>query len=317
MRTRLLVAVLTLLFSATVATGQDALFGIREIPAGIPDIAMASYDQMGPVIYFNPAMVQKLKVTNPNMLKFILAHEYAHHRFGHIQHQMYAGGNFFLRMKIAQQGEIEADQYATDYWVQRDTNVIKGAISFMLSPGTANWGDWTHLPTPVRAQLINQRASQAIAKQSDPSSEGGRSEVQSLSTKPFSYFVAKSRHGVTQLKEGPDVTGLGIWDSSIKFPGASSTNVQRESGEYSIEAYFKRDSVTDAKRIFSDLLERAKADLGDTWKYNVSKSAMPGGNRAYWKASITNTDENVDIAITFMEMKSGPYKKVIVSFIPH
>ncbi len=320
MRLRFGLAIAALLFHATLVFGQDnLLFGIPQIPVpGLPDIAIASYSPGGPVIYFNPGLAQQLSMANPGMLKFILAHEYGHHKLGHIKKQMYAGGNYFLRMQIAQQGEIEADMYATEYWVEHDPSVINGAIAFMSSPYTANWGDQTHLPTPKRAQLIIQRANQLFAKlngQGEADSAEIQYDSESQPTKPFSYFVAKSRNGVKQFIAGPDVTGLGIWDSSILFPGASSTEVQRESGEYSLEAYFKRNSVMEAKRTFDELLALARADLGEAWKYDVSRGTM-SGSRIYWKANITNLLHNVNVEIRFMEMRSGKHK-VTVSFIPH
>ena len=124
--------------------------GVREVPRMIPDLAMATFDAYGPVIYWNPSVAQQVP---QGFLKFTRAHEYAHIQLGHIQREMMEQ-NPLARLAIARTGEIEADKFATDYWMDRDPSVVEAAIQLFMNPGSANRGDHTHLPTTERARLI-------------------------------------------------------------------------------------------------------------------------------------------------------------------
>lgn len=147
------------LLLAHAALGQQyPLSGIREFPAPISDIAMASYDQYGPVIYYNPQIVQH---AGPAPSAFIRAHEYGHHRLGHLQRSMFVQ-NPYEHVMLARQAEIEADRFATEYWLRENPEVIRITLQFLRSPHTGNIGDGTHLPTPVRAQLIEQWMNESI-----------------------------------------------------------------------------------------------------------------------------------------------------------
>lgn len=56
---------------------------IREIPVfNLPDIAIASMDENGPVIYINPILADTV---GPWVTEFFRAHEFFHHRLGHLQ----------------------------------------------------------------------------------------------------------------------------------------------------------------------------------------------------------------------------------------
>jgi hypothetical protein len=134
----------------------DELFGIAEIPVPtLPDVAIASFAPNGqPVIFYNPTIVQRC---HPHYVMFIRAHEYAHHRNGDVKRYMFAN-NPYARIQFAREGEINADRWATEYWMKKDPDVVAGAIEFMRM--TPNMGDLTHLPTVTRVRLIEQYAEE-------------------------------------------------------------------------------------------------------------------------------------------------------------
>lgn len=97
---------------------------IREIPrADLPDVAMASFDQYGPVIYYNPAVTKRI---GPELSEFFRAHEYGHHYLEHIQKRAFFS-NPYNRAWISQNFEHEADCYAVE---KLPKEVSKIAIRF-------------------------------------------------------------------------------------------------------------------------------------------------------------------------------------------
>ncbi len=151
-RLSLVIFAITLLCSSTSVGQRFPSHGIREIPAPIPDLAIASYDQFGPVIYYNLAFVRR---AGPALSAFIRTHEYGHHILGHLQRSRFAR-NPYEHTLLHRDAEIQADRFATDYWLENDPDVLADVIRAFESPYTGNLGDMTHLPTPTRAKLIRQ-----------------------------------------------------------------------------------------------------------------------------------------------------------------
>jgi hypothetical protein len=140
---------------------------------------MASFDPTGnPVIFFNPNITALL---DSMVLKFIRAHEYAHHKLGHAKRQMFARNPYEL-IQLSRQNEIDADHFATDYWVKKDPRVVGAFIAAMRDPAKANMGDWTHLPSPARARLI-ESWSERPGKGGGTSDEPERKPVSDSFTK--------------------------------------------------------------------------------------------------------------------------------------
>jgi hypothetical protein len=110
-----------------------------------------------PVIYYNPAAVAQINAYCPAYLSFAKFHEYGHIALGHLYQGLYIQ-NPYAHMMFAQQAEIQADLYATDYWSNNDPRVVISAVIFMVQ--NPNRGDWTHMPTPARVQMIIARAKQ-------------------------------------------------------------------------------------------------------------------------------------------------------------
>jgi hypothetical protein len=151
-RIRLILAIGCVLLSHSTFGQAQSLSGIREVPAPIPDIAIASFDQLGPIIYYNPQIVQRV---GPAISAFMRAHEYGHHALGHLQRSLFVI-NPYTRILMAREAEIAADKFATEYWLRENPDVIHAVVEAFESPFTGNLGDITHLPTRDRAQLIKQ-----------------------------------------------------------------------------------------------------------------------------------------------------------------
>jgi hypothetical protein len=124
---------IVLLFLTLLASAQ-----IREIAVPtLPDIAMASYDQFGPVIYYNPIITQQV---GPYVTEFFRAHEYGHHVLGHIQREFF-DANPYNRAWVRQSYEREADCYAAK---NASIFALRATIQFFALVLGPNRPDWYH-----------------------------------------------------------------------------------------------------------------------------------------------------------------------------
>ena len=121
--------------------------GVREIPrTNLNDIAVATMDHLGPVIYYNPNVANQL---GPLVSAFFRAHEYGHHNLGHVV----AGNNPYARAWLNLNAENAADAYAVRYHIRMgNINVLRATYNTFVNQPTP--GDATHPPSPVRAQNI-------------------------------------------------------------------------------------------------------------------------------------------------------------------
>jgi hypothetical protein len=151
---KLLIALAAFAYAA-LAPAQSARGQVREIANyQINDIAIATADPYGYVIYYNPAVVQQV---GPLVATFARAHEYGHIYLGHVARHMQAQDPY-TRLMLDQQAEIEADLYAARQLADQPA-VIQATVAFFTHSG--NPGDHTHLPGPQRALLIRQAVAQA------------------------------------------------------------------------------------------------------------------------------------------------------------
>lgn len=126
---------------------------IRVIPnVNLPDIAIATYDMNGPVIYINPITMNKV---GRETEAFFMAHEYGHHFLGHIINRLFNGNDTYMQVWLDLNMENEADRYAVDYWVDKDEiDVIRAWVNTMWAIN--NPGDRTHEPSRNRANNVVQ-----------------------------------------------------------------------------------------------------------------------------------------------------------------
>jgi hypothetical protein len=136
-------------FSVNIRAAQPQ---VREIAVyTLPDIAMASYDQYGPVIYYNPQAVEQ---AGPLVAAFFWAHEYGHINLDHMRREMFVA-NPYNHTWVRRSHEVEADCYAARYWAERDPRVIEAALWFFQNAiGSAQ--DRDHPTGYERAQYIRQ-----------------------------------------------------------------------------------------------------------------------------------------------------------------
>ncbi len=131
------------IFSVQASSAQ-----IREISVPtLPDVAMASYDQFGPVIYYNPIICNQV---GPIISEFFRAHEYGHHELGHLQRE-YFEANSYNRAWIRQKYEKEADCYAAKNLSEKH---IKTVINFFIRTQGPNRPDWYHPTGYERATVL-------------------------------------------------------------------------------------------------------------------------------------------------------------------
>lgn len=135
----------------TVAMSVNAV-QIREVPAPhLQDVSIATYDQFGPVIYYNPRALQRL---GPQISKFVRAHEYAHHILHHIQRgKISAWQTDVARMRRS--FELEADCYAAKKVSRRVA--MAAADNFSRAQGLKR-PDTHHPAGNKRATVIRQCA---------------------------------------------------------------------------------------------------------------------------------------------------------------
>jgi hypothetical protein len=144
-------AVLSILVTIGLGPNQDQDWRspVREIPVpSLSDIAFASADSLGFVIYYNPNVVRQV---GSLAASFFRAHEYAHIYLGHVTRLMFSRDPY-NRLWMSRQGEIEADEYATRYFTRVNPAVITAAIRVLRD--YSRTGDATHIPGGVRARNI-------------------------------------------------------------------------------------------------------------------------------------------------------------------
>lgn len=135
----------------TTAVSVDAA-QIREVPTlYLQDVSIATYDQFGPVIYYNPLALQRL---GPQISQFVRAHEYAHHILHHIHRGKISGQQTDVS-EMRQSFELEADCYAAKK-VSRSI-AMAAADNFSLTQGL-NRSDAHHPSGSKRATVIRQCA---------------------------------------------------------------------------------------------------------------------------------------------------------------
>jgi len=109
---------------------------IPEIPIlNLQDIAVSSFYQGRPCIYYNPVLVAQ---ADPAFVVFARAHEYGHHALGHLLMNTFLA-NPYQRVMLSIARETEADHYA---YLQLRSNpqIIQAVIRDFESQGNSSDG---------------------------------------------------------------------------------------------------------------------------------------------------------------------------------
>lgn len=105
---------------------------VREIAVnGLPDIAITSMDNLGPIIYYNPTVVAN---TDPDLVLFFKAHEYGHVYLDHVRLSLFIS-NPYSRAWTSQRFEKEADCYAAEELESVLPQAVNKAHSWFFSQG--------------------------------------------------------------------------------------------------------------------------------------------------------------------------------------
>lgn len=123
---------------------------IREIPhLGLADIAVASHDAGGPVIYFNPLL--QLKV-GPWVSEFFRAHEFFHHHLDHLSLQQLHDeptSYFSLMRSFERAADCEAAKVVSPY-------AVLAAVEFFIATQGPTRPDLLHPTGYERAATIRE-----------------------------------------------------------------------------------------------------------------------------------------------------------------
>jgi hypothetical protein len=140
--------VLLLAASPPGARAAQRLIDLRQIAVDtLSDVAMAAIVDGRPVIYFNPALLQRF---GPMMTEFFFAHEYGHIHYGHTGGALAdEGGELSL---TRQRQELEADCYAAELLGSTDRESVQAALRFFTRMG------------PYRYDIYHPTGSQRAAK---------------------------------------------------------------------------------------------------------------------------------------------------------
>jgi hypothetical protein len=124
----MLLATITTLhaFGGSTLSAAQRLVDVREIATDtLRDVALVTYEQGRPVIYYNPTLMQRV---GPHLAAFFMAHEYGHVAYGHAGAALTLGGDDAGTRR--QRQELEADCYATVALTERNGTAVAAALQF-------------------------------------------------------------------------------------------------------------------------------------------------------------------------------------------
>lgn len=129
MRVQSCVSLLCLAFLLPAAPAVAQVPGIarvRHVPdRSLNDAALAVADARDPVVYYNPALLNRF---GPELAAFVMAHEYGHIAHGHVRVRQPRGT--MAPSEIMQRYELEADCYAARMLSESNPGAVKAAISY-------------------------------------------------------------------------------------------------------------------------------------------------------------------------------------------
>ena len=132
------IAALLLPAGAEQARALQRLIDVRQIATDtLRDVAVATFEQGRPVIYYNPGLLQQI---GPRLTSFFLAHEYGHIRYGHTGAALAAGEGDLGALRVRQ--ELEADCYAARTLSESEPEAVDAAVRFFTRMGPFRFDAW-------------------------------------------------------------------------------------------------------------------------------------------------------------------------------
>jgi hypothetical protein len=123
---------------------------VREVPdRSLRDVAVAVYDSVDPVIYYNPDLMARF---SPELRTFFMAHEYAHIALRHSRSGA-LGGEPGARFRSLQAKELEADCRAAQTLGLPGRAALLAAAGFFAGLGQVRY-DQEHPSGGERAARI-------------------------------------------------------------------------------------------------------------------------------------------------------------------
>ena len=120
------------------AGAVQRLIDVRQIASDtLHDVALATFEQGRPVIYYNPILLQQF---GPQLTSFFFAHEYGHIRYGHTGAALTAGEGDLSAQR--QRQELEADCYAARTLAESEPETIVAAVRFFTRMGPFRFDAW-------------------------------------------------------------------------------------------------------------------------------------------------------------------------------
>jgi hypothetical protein len=120
------------------AGAVQRLIDVRQIATDtLHDVALATFENGRPVIYYNPVLLQRF---GPRLTAFFFAHEYGHVRYGHTGAALAAGEGDLTALR--QRQELEADCYAARTLSESEPETIGAALRFFTRMGPFRFDAW-------------------------------------------------------------------------------------------------------------------------------------------------------------------------------
>ncbi len=272
---------------------------IREIPmSGLDDIAKASYDALGPVIYYNPTTVAQVPT---KVATFVRAHEYAHHTLSHLTRSTNAVTPWG-HAKVRQDWEKEADCLAAQVV---DADVAEAAAEFFEKKIGAVQVDWFH-PTgydrAVHIRKCSGTAGAAGAKKSVATKALHR-DVRKLMEDALKSFTATKGSQTKQDKTKYMVSTTYAATSSLL---GGDCDVLENDGKYGTSTTYMCvidfTDVTDARDAYDALRELVIKYMPDDNNEVIDTVSKKGKQ---FKAK--NESKGLSQELEIGKLKGGPY----------
>lgn len=241
---------------------------VREIPSPtMLDVAMASADSHGFVVYYNPLTVQRV---GPLMAAFFMAHEYGHIYLGHLE-RMTSVQDPLTRLQMNRRVEIEADEYATRVLARSNPAAIDSVVHQLMN--NPHPGDRTHLPSKARALHIRSIANKLERRETKTASELSGTDVpdgmRSTARRMLEHLADESFYSAT-LDLNDELSNMLAAQQMVHVWNQAIAQLGRFERQYAVEE--------EDLNSFSRMVIRCKFERGDARvEINFDEEGKIGG----------------------------------------